>query len=49
MKRSELMNRFQELFGDEDVELYIDAGDGELSTTYHLYLDDDGDAIIRVE
>ena len=46
MKRSELMKRLQELFGDEDVEVYLYTTEIGYEDEM-LVLIDDGDAVIR--
>jgi NADPH:quinone reductase-like Zn-dependent oxidoreductase len=48
MRRSQVEARLKELFGDDDVEVYFDSnGESAFTDNFQIYIDDDGDAVIK--
>ena len=48
VKRSEFFAKLEELFGDEDVEIYFDSiGESTFTSWFEVYKDGDGDAVIQ--
>lgn len=47
MKRSELVAKLEALFGDKDVDIYLDVEDSSLKDYFEVCIDDDGDCRIK--
>lgn len=48
MKLSEFNAKMKELFGDEDVEIYLDTKHDSISPRFNIFIDDEGDAVIEL-
>ena len=48
MKKSELIAKLDELFGEEDVEIYLNTSEKSTFTgNFNIFIDKDGDAVIK--
>lgn len=48
MKKSEFIARLEELFGSEDVEIYLET-EFNSASKFNIWIDRDGDALIKPE